>query len=101
MNNMEDTDWRPAPEPKLEPITLYELREWDGADGRSNSPTGFVTKSAVVANEWSESGTGRDFRTMEGVIIERMSDIGPAKVEREKQKALGKLTAREKELLGL
>lgn len=83
------------------PLTVYELREWDGADGRSNRPNGFVTHRKTVAEEWAKSGTGRDYRTVDGILIDCLDDMPEAQEALAKKKALSKLTEEEKVLLGL
>lgn len=101
--SMCDTDWRPGVNSTHPPqsITLYELQNWDGADGRHNQPSGFLTRSRKIANQWNRQGIGRSYRTIQGVIIDNFEQIEAADIERRKQEALNKLTTEEIELLGL
>jgi len=90
-----------CPKPKMTPVSLYELRRWDGADGRSNRVTGFVTSDEAVAVEWCELDSGNDYNYIRGILIHSIDDMKSAAVELEKQKAIAKLTLRERQLLNL
>lgn len=85
----------------LEAITLYELREYDGGDGRSNYHTGFATRNVKVAKEWANSIRGRDFTVTSCIIVSSIDELEDAQEMRDREHALNKLTDREKKLLGL
>jgi hypothetical protein len=87
---------------KPQPVVFYVLRDWDGGGGTSNRPNGFIVQDKKLADEWKKvGGTGVDYITYEGVMVQRLEDIPGAKDLLARQKALSKLTAKEKELLGL
>lgn len=104
---MRDEDWRPGPtrqqrrvsEPK--PITIFVLREWDGADGCTNPPTGYMTHKKSVAEEWVAGQNGRSYDKHEGVVINNLEQMPEAAIVIKRQKALAKLSDEDKEILGL
>ena len=82
-------------------IELYVLEDWDGADGRYNNPNGFITDSKSFADEWQKSKVGASYTTVKGILVRNQQELENGADEIEKQKAMEKLTDREKELLGL
>lgn len=86
---------------KPTPVDFYELYNWDGADGRTNHSSGFIVGRKELAEEWAETGTGRSYRRMHGILVGRLEDIPEAQDALKRQKALDKLTEEEKKLLGL
>lgn len=101
---MEDTDWRAPPirESKHEHVKLFVLRTYDGGEGFQNQPSGYVTKNKAVAEEWSKRNHGgNSYDVIDGILVNTLDELESAGIEREKQKALNKLTERERELLGL
>ena len=89
-----------CPKSKMTPVSLYEL-QLNGADGRSNRATGFVTIDEAVAAEWCNLDSGNDYNYIRGILIHSIDDMKSAAVELEKQKAIAKLTLRERQLLNL
>lgn len=102
---MEDTDWRPGPSDrrigKPEPVKLFLLCDWDGGGGCGNRPNGFIVKDEALAKKWVDNNTGSSYNTVKGVIVQRLEDIPEAQEALDRQKALDKLTDKEKQLLGL
>jgi hypothetical protein len=86
---------------RLIPITLYDLKEYDGADGRSNTSSGFVTTNQKLSLSWKKQVNGRSTSVMSGLLVETMEDIANGKNDLIRQNALDKLTEKEKLLLGL
>lgn len=82
-------------------VEVYELLDYDGADGRCNSSSGFVTFNKNVADAWCQFQNGNSTKSVKGVLIKSLDEIKDARVEVEKLKALSKLSDREKKLLGL
>lgn len=82
-------------------IRLYELCSWDGADGRANSSTGIITADTNVAEAWKRRTNGNSTREMNGILITSLDEIASVQSDVERARALCKLTARERELLGL
>jgi hypothetical protein len=83
------------------PVKFYDLREYDGGDGRGNMSIGVFTDSHITAESWAKSNLGRDYRTVDVVVISHLSEVVMALEERKKQQALNKLTTEERRLLGL
>lgn len=86
---------------RMNEITLWDLRDWDGADGRFNRSIGALTADWAVAEEWKASGTGREAREISGVLVSSLAELGPLEDFRARQAALAKLSPRERALLGL
>lgn len=86
---------------RMNEITLWDLRDWDGADGRFNRSIGALTADPAVAEEWKASGTGREAREITGVLVSSLAELGPLEEFRARQAALARLSARERALLGL
>jgi hypothetical protein len=85
----------------LKSIKIYSLMRWDGGDGRSNTPSGYLTYNGAVATRWANLNVGQDFLLISGVLINSIADIKEAKDELDRHKALERLSPREKYLLGL
>ena len=88
---------------KPQPVVFYVLRAIAGESvGRGLRPNGFMVQDKKLADEWKKKGgVGVDYLTYEGVMVQRLEDIPGAKDIIARQKALNKLTAEEKALLGL
>ena len=84
-----------------QPVEFYELRFWDGGNGTTNPPSGFIVDKLELAEQWSTSGPGRDYRTTRGVLIHHLEDMPEAEEVLKRQKAMNKLTVAEQKLLGL
>lgn len=82
-------------------VTIYELYSWDGADGRNNSPMGILTTDKEVAEAWTRGKSRGSCKTVSGVLIRSLDEIPEAQTERERARALAKLSPRERSLLGL
>lgn len=82
-------------------IVLYELLNWDGGDGRSNSHSGVVTGSAAVAEAWKRQTNGNSVREAGGILIQSLDEMAEVKIDLERARALAKLTPRDRQLLGL
>jgi len=102
---MEDTNWRPGGADRRigKPVAVefYELHNWDGGEGTINSPSGFIVQSKKLAEEWTKINMGSSYRTVKGILVQRLEDIPDAQDCLDRQKALDKLTDKEKQLLGL
>ena len=86
---------------EMQHIKLFSLEDYDGADGRSNSPSGFLTFDEFAAKEWNRVQSGNSYKTIEGILIDSLNAIPKAKEHLAKQKALSKLTPEEIKLLGI
>ena len=86
---------------KPEPVEFYALESWDGADGRTNRPTGFIVRSEEMAKQWVAQNNGASYKSMKGVLVGRLEDIPDAQKILARQKALAKLTDEDKKALGL
>lgn len=82
-------------------ITVYELQDYDGGDGTRNSASGMVTTSREVADGWCKSGTGKSTREVRGILIHSLEEVEDVRLDLKRAAALRKLTASERELLGL
>lgn len=82
-------------------VKLYVLKNYDGAEGFGNQPSGFIVEDKALAEKWTKDNVGASYNVVEGVIVDDFSQMEEAKRERDKQKALSKLTPYEKELLGI
>lgn len=106
---MGDTDWRPGPNgarterriPKPQPVEFYALENWDGTDGRTNRPTGFIVSKKELAEQWVKDHPGASYKSMQGVLVSRLEDIPDAQGILARQKALAKLSEADKKALGL
>ena len=98
---MQDTDLRPRRISSPEPIELYILKDWDGADGRANRTNGYIVRTKQLAEEWVANHTGSSYQSVSGIVVGNLTDIPQAKEMLARQKALAKLTPDEKKLLGL
>ncbi len=106
MPRSSQSTWPPkSPERRIgkpRPVVFYVLREWDGGADTIHRPNGFMVQDKKLADEWKKTGgVGVDYITYEGVMVQRLEDIPGAKDIIARQKALNKLTDKEKELLGL
>lgn len=86
---------------EMQPIKLFSLEDYDGADGRSNSSSGFLTFDEFVAKEWNRVQNGNSYKTIEGILIDSLHGIPKAKEHLAKRRALNKLTPEEIKLLGI
>lgn len=82
--------------PNGEYVRFHALYDWDGADGTCNSPSGFVTTSKTVAEEWTKRNIGASYRTIEGIMIRSLENLEDAQQNLKRQRALDKLTPEEK-----
>ena len=86
---------------KFEYVEVYELTDYDGADGRYNPSSGFATFRKEVAEDWCKLQNGNGYRCAKGILINSLDEVKDAKQEVEKKIALAKLSDHEKKLLGL
>lgn len=82
-------------------MVLYELLDWDGADGRSNRPSGAVTASPEVAKAWRRQASGNSVRELRGTLIQSLDDMAQVRLAADRARALAKLTPRDREVLGV
>lgn len=81
----------------VEKITLYEVQEWDG--GEQHHGTGYAFRDKALATK--AAGIYGAVQEHEFCICETIEDLADGKEAKKRQKALSKLTAEERQILGL
>lgn len=82
-------------------IVIYELRPYDGGDGRNMTSSGILTTDPELAKAWEKKVNGNSAHALRGFLISSLDEISAVNEAMDRARALMKLTARERALLGI
>lgn len=82
-------------------ITIHELLHRDPVSERPGTRTGILTTDPNVAAAWADAAPGNSFRAITGIVAHEPSDIRAIQDDMDRDRAIMKLSERERELLDL
>lgn len=85
---------------QLEKLEFYELQKISG-DGAFHYPTGYVTRTNVVSEQWVSAHLFHATRYTSLTVVNSMEDLESALKQEAIDSARAKLTPEEQRLLGL
>lgn len=82
-------------------ITIHELLHLGPVTGRLGTRTGILTSDPDVAAAWADAAPGNSSRALTGVVAHDLKDIRTIQDDMDRDRAIAKLSERERELLDL